>query len=152
MVAKQKQNGVTNTFQLDATGRQRQREQAGGVTGIEIFHYDGPGDSPAWTSVGATWSRDIPGIGGELATVQESSGTTTFKLTDLHGDAVASAQARARRRRNCSPRRGSPNSVNRCRGAQGGTEGSAGGREERNLPPALSRWAHEATFRHSVGF
>jgi RHS repeat-associated protein len=93
MVATQTQNGVTNTFQLDATGRQRQREQTGGVAGVEIFDYDGPGDSPSWTSLGTTWSRNITGIGGELAAVQESSGTTTFKLTDLHGDVVASASS-----------------------------------------------------------
>ncbi len=93
MVAQQTQNGVTNTFQLDATGRQRQREQTGGVAGIEVFHYDGSGDSPAWTSLGTTWSRNVTGIGGELAAVQESTGTTTFKLTDLHGDVVASASS-----------------------------------------------------------
>jgi RHS repeat-associated protein len=93
MVASQTQNGVTNTFQLDATGRQRQREQTGGVAGIEVFHYDGPGDSPSWTSLGSTWSRNVTGTGGELAAIQESSGTTTFKLTDLHGDAVASASS-----------------------------------------------------------
>jgi RHS repeat-associated protein len=93
MVATQTQNGVTNTFQLDATGRQRQREQTGGVSGTEIFHYDGPGDSPSWTALGSTWSRNVTGIGGELAAVQESSGTTTFKLTDLHGDVVASASS-----------------------------------------------------------
>jgi hypothetical protein len=84
---------LTNRFHLDAAGRPRQREQAGGAAGIEIFHYDGPGDPPPWTSLGATWSRNIPGIGGELAAVQETSGTTTFKLTDLHGDAVASASS-----------------------------------------------------------
>jgi RHS repeat-associated protein len=93
MVATQEQNRVTNTFQLDATGRQRQREQTGGVAGVEIFHYDGPGDSPSWTSLGSTWSRNVTGIGGELAAVQESTGTTTFKLTDLHGDVVASASS-----------------------------------------------------------
>jgi RHS repeat-associated protein len=93
MVASQTQNGVTNTFQLDATGRQRQREQTGGVAGVEVFHYDGPGDSPTWTSLGSTWSRNIIGIGGELAAIQESTGTTTFKLTDLHGDVVASASS-----------------------------------------------------------
>jgi RHS repeat-associated protein len=93
MVATQTQNGVTNTSQLDATGRQRQREQTGGVAGIEIFHYDGPGDPPAWTQLGSTWSRNVSGIGGELAAIQESSGTTTFKLTDLHGDVVASASS-----------------------------------------------------------
>jgi RHS repeat-associated protein len=93
MVATQTQGTVTNTFQLDASGRQRAREQAGGVAGLEIFHYDGPSDSVAWTELGTTWSRNISGIGGELAAVQESSGTTTFKLTNLHGDVVASASS-----------------------------------------------------------
>jgi RHS repeat-associated protein len=64
-----------------------------GFAGIEVFHYDGSGDSPSWTSLGATWNRDIPGIHGELAAVQESGGTTTFRLTDLHGDVVASASS-----------------------------------------------------------
>jgi RHS repeat-associated protein len=93
MVAKQTQNGVSNTFQLDSTGRQRQREQVGGVAGVEVFHSDGPGDSPSWTALGSTWSRNVAGIGGELAAVQESNGTTTFKITDLHGDVVASASS-----------------------------------------------------------
>lgn len=94
MIATQSQGGVTNSFQLDATGRQRQREQTGGVTGTEIFHYDGPGDSPSWTALGSTWSRNVMGIGGELAAIQESSGTTTFQLTDLHGDVVATASSK----------------------------------------------------------
>lgn len=93
MVATQSQNGVTNTFELDAGLRQRQRVQAGGVAGTEVFHYDGPSDSPSWTALGATWSRNVVGIGGELAAIQESSGTTTFKLTDLHGNVVASASS-----------------------------------------------------------
>jgi RHS repeat-associated protein len=93
MVATQSQGLITNTFQLDATGRQRQREQAGGVAGLEVLHYDGPGDSPSWSALGSTWSRDISGIGGELAAIQESTGSTTFKLTDLHGDVVASASS-----------------------------------------------------------
>ena len=93
MVAMQKQNGVTNTFQLDATGRQRQREQTGGVTGVEVFHYDGPGGSVAWTALGSTWSRVVTGIGGEVAAIQDSGGTVTFDLTDMHGNVVASASS-----------------------------------------------------------
>jgi RHS repeat-associated protein len=93
MVATQSQGLVTNSFQLDASGRQRQREQTGGVAGTEIFHYDGGSDSPSWSALGSTWSRNITGLGGELIAVQESTGTTTFKLTDLHGDVVASASS-----------------------------------------------------------
>ncbi len=93
MVATQRQGAVTNTFQLDASGRQRQREQTGGVAGVEVFHYDDGSDSPSWTALGSTWSRNVAGMGGELAAIQESGGTTTFKLTDLHGDVVASASS-----------------------------------------------------------
>ncbi|MFL5873123.1 MAG: DNRLRE domain-containing protein [Solirubrobacterales bacterium] len=91
MVATQSQNGVTNTFQLDATLRQRQRLQAGGLEGTEVFHYAGPGDSPSWTERGSTWTRSIPGIGGELVAVQESGKEVELQLTNLHGDVVAKA-------------------------------------------------------------
>lgn len=93
MVGTQTQNGVSNSYELDATGRQRQRIQAGGVAGTEIFHYDGSGDSPSWTALGSTWTRNVIGINGELAAVQESSGTVTIYLTNFHGDAVATASS-----------------------------------------------------------
>jgi RHS repeat-associated protein len=92
MVANQTQNGVSNTFELDASLRQRQRLQGGGLEGTEVFHYDGGSDSPAWTQLGSTWSRSIAGIGGELAAIQDSSSGTTFQLTNLHGDVVATAE------------------------------------------------------------
>jgi RHS repeat-associated protein len=91
MVASQAQNGVTNTFQLDATLRQRQRLQGGGLEGAEVFHYDGPGDAPAWTARGSTWTRNIVGIGGELSAIQESGKEITLPLTNLHGDVSATA-------------------------------------------------------------
>ncbi len=93
MVATQTQGGVSNSFELDASLRQRTRLQEGGLTGTEIFHYDGPGDSPAWTQRGEAWTRNVSGIGGELVAVQENGSTMTFKLTDLHGDVVASASS-----------------------------------------------------------
>ncbi|HEX5591738.1 MAG TPA: RHS repeat-associated core domain-containing protein [Solirubrobacterales bacterium] len=91
MVATQSQDGVTNTFQLDATLRQRQRLQGGGLEGTEVFHYDGPSDSPAWTERGSTWTRNIVGLGGELAAVQESGQEVNLQLTNLHGDISAIA-------------------------------------------------------------
>ncbi len=91
-VAVQSQGGVTNTFELDATGRQRSRLQGGaGLEGTEVFHYNNPGDSPAWTERGSTWTRNIVGIGGNLAAVQESGKEITLPLTNLHGDVVATA-------------------------------------------------------------
>jgi RHS repeat-associated protein len=95
MVAVQAQNGVTNTFELDASLRQRQRLQGGGLEGAEVFHYDSGSDSPAWTQRGSVWSRNIAGIGGELAAIQDSSSGTTFQITNLHGDVVATAEPSA---------------------------------------------------------
>jgi RHS repeat-associated protein len=92
MVATQSQGGVTNTFELDSSLRQRSRLQGGaGLEGTEIFHYDNPGDSPAWTERGSVWTRHIVGIGGELAALQESGKEITLPLTNLHGDVVATA-------------------------------------------------------------
>jgi len=91
MIATQSQNGVTNSYQLDALLRPRQRLQAGGLQGTEVFHYAGPGDSPSWTARGSTWTRNIVGIGGELAAIQESGKEVELQLTNLHGDVVATA-------------------------------------------------------------
>jgi RHS repeat-associated protein len=91
MIASQSQGGLTNTYQLDATGRPRQVVQTGTKTGTEIFHYAMASDSTAWTQRGSAWTRSIIGIGGGLAAVQESSGTTSLQLTNVHGDVVATA-------------------------------------------------------------
>jgi RHS repeat-associated protein len=91
MTATQSQNGVTNSYQLDATLRHRLLVQTGGLEGREVFHYAGPGDSPAWTERGSTWTRSIGGIGGELTAVQESGKEVELQLTNLHGDVVARA-------------------------------------------------------------
>jgi RHS repeat-associated protein len=91
MVASQSQNGISNTFQLDASLRQRQRLQGGGLEGTEVFHYDLAGDSPAWTERGSGWTRNIPGVGGELAAIQESGKEIALQLTNLHGDVSATA-------------------------------------------------------------
>jgi RHS repeat-associated protein len=91
LVASQSQGGITNTFQLDSTLRQRQRIQGGGLEGTEVFHYADESDSPAWTERGSIWTRNIVGIGGELAAIQDSSTGTTLRLTNLHGDIIATA-------------------------------------------------------------
>jgi len=91
MVASQTQAGLTNSYQLDATGRVRQETQTGTKTGTEIFHYSMASDSTAWTERSGTWTRNIVDIGGGLAGIQESSGTTSLQLTNLHGDVVATA-------------------------------------------------------------
>jgi RHS repeat-associated protein len=91
IVASQSQGGITNTFQLDASLRQRQRIQTGGLEGTEVFHYAGASDSPVWTERAGTWTRNIVGIGGELAAIQDSASGIALQLTNLHGDVVATA-------------------------------------------------------------
>jgi RHS repeat-associated protein len=91
MVATQSQDGLTNSYQLDAMGRPREVVQSGSKSGKEVFHYAMSIDSTAWTERGATWTRSITGIGGGLSAIQESSGTTTLQLANLHGDIVATA-------------------------------------------------------------
>lgn len=91
MVATQSQGGLTNSYQLDSTGRPRQVVQTGTKEGTEIFHYAMASDSTAWTQRGSAWSRNIGGIGGGLAAIQPSTGETSLQLTNLHGDVVATA-------------------------------------------------------------
>jgi RHS repeat-associated protein len=91
MVATQSQGGLTNSYQLDSAGRPRQVVQTGTKTGTEVFHYAMASDSTAWTERSGTWTRSIAGIGGELAAIRESTGTTSLQLSNLHGDIVATA-------------------------------------------------------------
>jgi RHS repeat-associated protein len=93
LVYSQTQDGITNTYALDATSRQRQRTQTGGSNpGTEVYHYAGGSDSPAWIDRGSgSWSRTIVGFGA-LA-IQDSANGITFQLANLHGDIVATASA-----------------------------------------------------------
>lgn len=91
MVAVQTQGGVSNSFTLDSALRQSARLQGGGLEGTEVFHYDNDGDGVSWTQRGAAWTRNIGGIGGELAATQDSGGEVTLQLTNLHGDVAATA-------------------------------------------------------------
>jgi RHS repeat-associated protein len=91
MVATQTQNGLTNSYQLDSTGRPRELKVTGSKEATEVFHYAGGSDSPAWTAKGSEWTRNIGGIGGGLAAIQPSSGEVSLQLANLHGDVVATA-------------------------------------------------------------
>jgi RHS repeat-associated protein len=88
----QTQDGITNTYNLDASLRQRERVRTGGSeAGTEIYHYAGGSDSPAWTQQGATWTRSIAALGGSLGALETSSGEVTLQLANMHGDAIATA-------------------------------------------------------------
>jgi hypothetical protein len=93
-VYKQTQSEKTIEYKLDPADRTRETISKKGETETKaIAHYDAPGSAPAWTSEesGKKWTRNIPGIGGELAAIQTNSGTPTLQLHDLQGDIVATA-------------------------------------------------------------
>jgi RHS repeat-associated protein len=87
----QTQGAITNTYNLDASLRQRERITSGGSeAGTKIYHYAGSLDSPAWTAEGGSkWSRSIAALGGSLGAIQTSSGKVTLQLADMHGDVIA---------------------------------------------------------------
>lgn len=93
LVRSQTQDGITNSYALDADLRQRQRTQTGTTTATEVYHYADGSDSPAWTENGpSSWTRNVVGIDGDLAAVQPNNGTgTKLQLTNLHGDIIAAA-------------------------------------------------------------
>ncbi len=91
LIRAQTQDGLTNTYGLDASLRQSSSTQSGSKTATQILHYSGPSDTPSWIANGAAWTRNISAIDGQLAAIQESSGTTMLQLPDLHGDIVATA-------------------------------------------------------------
>jgi RHS repeat-associated protein len=94
----QTQDGLTNTYELDAALRERKRTQSGTKSGTETYHYSGSSDSPSWISEGGSNStRMIRGLGGSIGAIQKSmaEGKTeiTFQLADMHGDIVATAES-----------------------------------------------------------
>lgn len=92
LVKSQTQGAITNSYELDGALRQRTRTETGGSEpGTEVYHYASGSDSPAWIDRGSSWSRNVAGIAGGLAAIQDSAKGTTLQLTNLHGDIVATA-------------------------------------------------------------
>ena len=91
-LASQTQNGQTIGYNLDPAGRTRETVLTGKRAEDTISHYNGPGSSPAWTvNTSAEWTRNIPGINGQLAATQSNGETPVLQLTNLHGDIIATA-------------------------------------------------------------
>jgi YD repeat-containing protein len=90
-VYKQSENGETSQFGLDPEGRTRETISDGKTATSVVSHYDGPGNGLAWTAESPqVWTRNIPGIAGELAAVETADGTE-LQLHDLQGNIVATA-------------------------------------------------------------
>lgn len=92
-LATQEQNHEAMRYNLDPAGRTRETISTGTTDSDIISHYAGAGDSPAWTVEipSGHWTRNIPGINGALAAIQNSTGSTELQLPDLHGDIIATA-------------------------------------------------------------
>jgi RHS repeat-associated protein len=91
-----RQGQITQTYDLDPELRPRRRVTTGTDAQAEIMHYAGGSDSPAWfddsaQGVSTHWSRNILGIDGDLAAVQDSARGTMLEISNLHGDIVAEA-------------------------------------------------------------
>jgi RHS repeat-associated protein len=101
MVATITQGPKSQEYGLDLTARVSSvKNLTNGVSLSEtINHYDNGSDSPAWSetktrpSASTTWStgwtRNVADLKGDLGLTQDSSGTTTLHLSNLHGDVAA---------------------------------------------------------------
>ena len=92
-VASQEQNGQEVNYKYDPEGRARETISKGKVNSTVISHYNGSGSALGWTieEEGKKWSRNIPGIGGELEAIQTNGETPVLQMHDLQGSIVATA-------------------------------------------------------------
>jgi YD repeat-containing protein len=92
-LATQTQNGKTIEYSYDPAGRTRKTTTNSKTT--MITHYPGPGEAIAWTSETTEgtekWSRDIPGIAGELTATQNNGEQPILQLHDLNGNIIGTA-------------------------------------------------------------
>ncbi len=94
-VYKQTQSEETSEYKLDPEDRPLETINTGKTSSTITDHYDGPGNSIAWTSEGGgKWERRIPGIEGALAAVQTGTAKedVTLQLHDLQGNIVATVE------------------------------------------------------------
>jgi RHS repeat-associated protein len=84
------QNGVSVSFSLDPD--QRDRSIQTGST-VEVDHFSDDSDDPSWTQDQAHSTRNIEGIDGDVAAIQDSTSGIQYQLENLHGDIVATASS-----------------------------------------------------------
>ena len=93
-VASQEQNKQLIDYKYDPAGRTTEAISENTETKAKtttVSHYAGTSEL-TWTSEGTEkWTRNIPGIDGGLAAIQESSGAIDLQVHDLRGDIVGKA-------------------------------------------------------------
>jgi DNA-binding beta-propeller fold protein YncE len=88
----QKQNGETSTYFYDPAGRTETTVSEGSTNSTTVNHYAGPEETISWISEGTEkWTRNVPGIGGELSATENSGQAAVLQLHDLGGNIVATA-------------------------------------------------------------
>ncbi len=90
--ATQSQSGENITYKLDPEDRTLETNSTGTTSSTAISHYDGPGAGVTWTSEPeGRWTRNIPGINGELAAIETNAKAPVLQIHDLRGDTVGTA-------------------------------------------------------------
>ena len=85
-------NDQTIGYNLDPARRTRETISTGKVKTDVISHYAGPGNAPNWMSyTSGEWTREIPGITGNLDAMQYNTETPVLQIANLHGDIVGTA-------------------------------------------------------------
>ena len=93
-IASQTQNEQTVGDTLDPAGRTLETIASGKPNNsTTINHYTGPANAPTWTenALSHEWQRNIAGINGTLAAIQNNGENPELQLTNLHGDIIAKA-------------------------------------------------------------
>jgi RHS repeat-associated protein len=92
-VQSQTQKEQTIGYNLDPSLRPYETISTGKPVDSTITsNYAGPGDDPSWTTnLSGETQRNIPGIGGQLAAIQNGTEAPVLQLTNLHGDIIATA-------------------------------------------------------------
>ena len=93
MAATEAQGSWTMSYGLDPIQNRIATATAtnGTTTTTTVNDYADNGDSPAWSTMNGSWTREIAGPGGMLDATVAQSGTVTLQLTNLQGSEVATA-------------------------------------------------------------
>jgi RHS repeat-associated protein len=90
--ATQTQHEQTIGSNLDPAGRTRETVATGKKTSDIVSHYAGPSNEPSWTTnTSGETTRNIAGINGQLAAIQNNSEVPVIQLANLHGDLIGTA-------------------------------------------------------------
>jgi RHS repeat-associated protein len=88
----QTQNEQTIGYNLDPAGRTIETVETGKKVADIVSNYAGPSSEPSWTvNTSGETSRNIHGINGQLAAIQNNSEAPVLELANLHGDIIGTA-------------------------------------------------------------